>query len=89
MRSGPLVLHVGLGLAALFVLVLAHYAARPGESYTLFFIPPTLVVWLLLVLVVGLLAKQRRPLGLSAWLVPSMFPPLAVGISLAFILLLD
>ena len=84
LRSGPFVVHAGLGLAALFVLVVGHYASRPGESYALYFIPPALVVWMLLACVVVLLAKEPGPPRLFAWLVPFVFPLLAFGVSLAF-----
>jgi hypothetical protein len=88
LRGGPFFVHIGLGLAALLLLVAGHYAAPAGESYTLFFIPPALVVWLLLALVVVLLAKESGPIQRFAWLVPFAFPPLALGVGLGFFQLL-
>ena len=88
LRSGPFLIHVVLGIATLALLAVGHYAARSGESYAPFFVPPSVIVWILLGVVVVVLAKQSGPSRLIAWLVPFAFPLLAFGVGLAFLDLL-
>lgn len=80
-RTGPLILHLVVGLALIGLIIIASVAEDRGDNYAPIFLPAVVVVWTLVAVAIRLLTDAPKPLWLFSWLLALVWPPLAWAIT--------